>query len=134
MIVFDESKSFPEMELMATPHPSMFMEPMSRWDRTCGSPSLSVVDGSGKKIFSLVSECCQCSFGSDIEYKIIDAELGVEVGQINKQFNGFMMECCTDADNFLIHFPVGIDMYRKSLLLGAALSIDFMFYETKNNQ
>ena len=105
-----------------------------RWERSYATPSLIVLDQEEKKIFSLVSQCCQCSFGSDIEYKIIDSELQVEVGQITKQFSGFLSELCTDADNFIIDFPVGIDMYKKSLLLGAALSIDFMFYETKNSQ
>ena len=105
-----------------------------KWENSCGIPSLCILDKSGKVIFNLESECCQCSFGSSIEYKIIDSELQVEVGQIAKEFNGFLMECLTDADNFVIHFPVGIDMYQKALLLGATISIDFMFYETKNSQ
>ena len=100
--------------------------------RTFFVPTIKVMDAGGQQIFSIVSDFCQCSCGEDIEYRIMTMQ-GEEVGNITKQFNGFCKEIFTDADNYVINFPVGIDMHKKALLLGAALMIDFLFYETKSN-
>ena len=101
-------------------------------ERTFFVPTINVMDGGGNQVFTIVSDFCQCSCGEDIEYRIMSMQ-GEEVGNITKQYNGFCKEVFTDADNFVINFPVGIDMNGKALLLGAALMIDFLFFETKQN-
>ena len=99
-------------------------------ENTCFVPTINVKDGGDNQVFTIVSDFCQCSCGEDIEYRILSVQ-GEEVGSITKQYNGFFKEMFTDADNYLINFPVGIDMNKKALLLGASLMIDFLFYETK---
>jgi len=103
-----------------------------RLESTCGTPTLTVRDSGDQVLFTLISTFCQCSFGGEIEYKIISAG-GEEIGTIVKEYNGCCKESFTDADNYVINFPVGISMYHKALLLSATLSIDFLFYETKSN-
>lgn len=57
------------------------------------------------------------------------------VGQISKQWGGFLQEGFSDADNFGVSFPMDLDVKVKALLLGAVFLIDFMYFETnKNNQ
>ena len=101
-------------------------------ERTFFVPTIRVMDVGGNQVFTIISEFCQCSFGEDIEYKILNIQ-GEEVGCITKQYNGFCKEVFTDADNFVIDFPVGVDVNKKALLLGATLMIDFLFFETKSN-
>ena len=95
-------------------------------------PTINVRDVGGNQVFTIVSDFCQCSCGEDIEYRIMSMQ-GEEIGNITKQYNGFCKEVFTDADNFVINFPVGVDMNMKALLLAAALMIDFLFFETKSN-
>ena len=45
------------------------------------------------------------------------------VGQIRKQWTGFVKEAFTDADNFGITFPMDLDVNVKATLLGAVFLI-----------
>lgn len=56
---------------------------------------------------------------------------GREVGQILKKWSGIGKEVFTDADNFGITFPQGIDAKQKSILLGALFLIDLLYFEQK---
>merc|ERR1712181_198880 len=71
-------------------------------------------------------------FLSAVIYDLNDCIVS-QIGTIVKEYNGCCKESFTDADNYVINFPVGISMYHKALLLSATLSIDFLFYETKSN-
>ena len=55
------------------------------------------------------------------------------VGEISKQWSGFMKEAVTDADIFGINFPIDLDVKMKAVLLGACMLIDFNFFEKTNN-
>ena len=57
-----------------------------------------------------------------------------EVGKITKKWSGLLKEAFTKADNFGITFPTGVDLIRKSLLLGAVFLIDFVHFERTSNQ
>lgn len=59
---------------------------------------------------------------------------GHEVGKISKQWSGLGREAFTDADNFGVSFPLELDVKVKAVILGAVFLIDFMFFETTNNQ
>jgi hypothetical protein len=52
--------------------------------------------------------------------------------QIKKVWSGFKKECCSDADNFQVLFPEGIDSKTKANLLGTNVLIDFTFFESQN--
>ncbi|MBU2530993.1 MAG: scramblase, partial [Elusimicrobia bacterium] len=53
----------------------------------------------------------------------------VEVGKIIKKWSGLGKEAFTDADNFNITFPQGIDVKQKAILLGALFLIDLLYFE-----
>ncbi len=54
-----------------------------------------------------------------------------ELGTITKQWSGIGKELFTDADNFKVTFPPGIDVHQKSVLLGALFLIDILHFEAK---
>ena len=57
-----------------------------------------------------------------------------ELGKITKKWSGLLKESVTDADNFGINFPKGIDLGKKAILLGAVFLIDFVHFENKGNR
>lgn len=52
-----------------------------------------------------------------------------EVGKISKNWGGLGRELFTDADQFGVQFPPGLDVRVKSILLGAVFLIDFAYFE-----
>lgn len=50
--------------------------------------------------------------------------------QINKVWSGLKKECCSDADNFQVIFPAGVDAKTKTLV-GANVALDFVWFETQ---
>jgi len=59
---------------------------------------------------------------------------GLELGKITKKWSGLVKESFTDADNFGITFPEGIDLSQKAVLLGAVFLIDFIHFENSGNR
>jgi len=51
-----------------------------------------------------------------------------ELGRVEKKWSGVVSEMFTDADTFLVTLPAGDGALRR-LLLGAAVLIDFKFFE-----
>ena len=74
-------------------------------------------------------ECCICSCGQDIEFKVYAADGVTEIGKISKQWAGFFTEAFTDCDIFGINFPKDLEVTKKALLLGATFLIDYNFFE-----
>ncbi|XP_062329382.1 phospholipid scramblase 2-like [Osmerus eperlanus] len=70
-----------------------------------------------------------CSWWGDINFEVKSLDESVVVGQISKQWSGFIQEAFTDTDNFGISFPMDLDVKVKASLLGACFLIDFMFFE-----
>jgi len=56
-----------------------------------------------------------------------------ELGKIVKKWSGLGKEAFTDADNFGINFPKGLDADQKAIFLGAVFLIDFVHFERKHN-
>lgn len=82
----------------------------------------SVVDRSGRELFIL--------FGPLLHpwtFNIMQGDR--ELGKITKKWSGLAKESFTDADNFGIIFPEGIDLTQKAILLGAVFLIDFVHFE-----
>lgn len=82
------------------------------------------IDGQFELLMSL---CC-----NDVDFLIKDKN-GVQVGLLQKKWMGFCQEIGTDADNFKIVFPVGMDVKLKAVLLGAVFLVDFMYFENTRN-
>jgi uncharacterized protein YxjI len=54
------------------------------------------------------------------------------VAQVDKKFSGVLQEMFTDADNFLISFQdAAMEASQRSLVLGAAILVDLLFFEAK---
>ncbi len=56
-----------------------------------------------------------------------------QLGKIVKKWSGLAKEAFTDADNFGINFPKGIDTEQKAIFLGAVFLVDFVHFERKHN-
>jgi uncharacterized protein YxjI len=59
---------------------------------------------------------------------------GQALGKITKKWSGLVKESFTDADNFGITFPPGIDLSQKAVLLGAVFLIDFVHFENRSKR
>ena len=87
----------------------------------------SVVDRNGNEIFEL--------FGPLLHPWTFQIKKGgQELGKITKKWSGLAKESFTDADNFGIAFPKGIDLSQKAVLLGAVFLIDFVHFENSGNR
>ncbi|MGD1974081.1 MAG: phospholipid scramblase-related protein [Desulfobacterales bacterium] len=87
----------------------------------------SVVDRNGNEIFEL--------FGPLLHPWTFQIKNGSqELGKITKKWSGLAKESFTDADNFGITFPKGIDLSQKAVLLGAVFLIDFVHFENSGNR
>ncbi|MCK4935523.1 MAG: hypothetical protein KAR84_01610 [Elusimicrobiales bacterium] len=98
--------------------------------------------GTVKKEFSLLSKQFTVKDAQGIEIFRIHGPLfhpwtftilknDIEVGKIIKKWSGMGKEIFTDADNFNITFPQGIDANQKAILLGALFLIDLLHFEQK---
>lgn len=92
-------------------------------------PRFSILNERREPQLKIQGPCCNCRCVSDVIFQVMSADGSVEVGQIRKQWGGFMQEGMTDADNFGISFPLGLDVKMKAVMLGACFLIDFMFFE-----
>jgi len=99
------------------------------------SPKYTVKDQGGNVAFIIEGphECCICSCGEDIEFKVYAADGATEIGKISKQWAGFFNEAFTDYDIFGINFPKDLEVTKKALLLGATFLIDYNFFEKSGN-
>lgn len=98
------------------------------------TPSYSIKDASGQKLFTITGPCWTCSCcGSDVQFKIFSAADGSEIGMIAKKWVGFVKENFTDADNFGVSFPLHLDPKSKALILGATFLIDFLHFEQQHS-
>ena len=87
----------------------------------------SILDRHGNEIYQL--------FGPILHPWTFEIKNGVqELGKITKKWSGLLKEAVTDADNFGINFPKGIDLGKKAILLGAVFLIDFVHFENKGSR
>lgn len=98
-------------------------------------PSFLVMDPEMTPIFRIKTPVCGkgCCWNVEPKYPIETMD-GSEVGIIQKQWSGFLKEFLTDADNFGITFPMDLEVKLKATLFGALFLIDYLFFETKQNQ
>ncbi|XP_017753910.1 PREDICTED: phospholipid scramblase 2-like isoform X2 [Eufriesea mexicana] len=90
-------------------------------------PSFSVRDASGETVLIIKGPWIQ--FCMDVKFKVKSADGVHRVGEIKKEWCGTAREYFTYSNNFGISFPLDLDVKIKSVLLGACLLIDFMYFE-----
>jgi uncharacterized protein YxjI len=82
----------------------------------------SVFDATGRELYRL--------YGPILHPWTFEVRQGERVqGRIVKKWSGLAKEGFTDADNFGITFPQGVNAPTKALLLGAVFLIDFVHFE-----
>lgn len=94
------------------------------------TPSFFIKDTAGTVMFKIKSPV-SAAFGSfgDVKFDILSGDQKTVVGQISKQWGGFLREAFTDADTFGLSVPADMDVTWKAVLLAALFHIDFTFYE-----
>jgi hypothetical protein len=75
--------------------------------------------------------CCSCRVPFNIYVPGKEGK-DEQVGEIVKIWSGMKKELTSDADNFELRFPVGVDAQTKSRLLGATFLLNQLYYEGKN--
>ncbi|XP_021108457.1 phospholipid scramblase 1 isoform X3 [Heterocephalus glaber] len=104
----------------------------------CGASrpfTLKILDNLGREVITMERplRCTSCCFPCCLqEIKSLDEQS--VVGKISKQWSGLVREAFTDADNFGIQFPLDLDVKIKTVMLGACFLVDFMFFESTDNQ
>jgi len=98
-------------------------------DCTACSAVFTCKDASGAPVMRIVgpSACCRCC---KVTFKVMNTQ-GQEVGEVTKQWAGYIQEAFTDADQFGITFPRELPVQDKAVILGACFLIDFMYFERK---
>lgn len=97
-------------------------------------PKFTVQNERREDVLKIIGPCIVCSCCSDIDFEIKSLDEQTVVGKISKQWSGIVREAFTDADNFGIQFPLDLDVKIKAVMLGACFLIDFMFFESTDNQ
>lgn len=97
-------------------------------------PRFRICDQSGNVVLKIIGPVCTYSICGNVEFKVTSPDEETEVGRISKEWSGLLKEAFTDADNFGISFPVDLDVRCKATLMGAALLIDYMFFEKTGNE
>ncbi|KAG7200544.1 hypothetical protein KM043_001105 [Ampulex compressa] len=90
-------------------------------------PYFSIRDASDKTVLTIIGPCIRRCVEATFQVKSADEEH--KVGVIKKKWSGIGRELLTDCDLFGIRFPVDLDVKIKAVLLGAALLIDYMYFE-----
>jgi len=96
-----------------------------RWTRS----EFEVKDQSGQNVLIIEGPCCSWACGGDLDFRVLTVDRMKEVGRITKKWAGIANEIFTDAETFHLTFPKDLDVSVKATLLGAALLIDFAFFE-----
>jgi len=97
-----------------------------QWTRS----EFEVKDKNGQDVLLIEGPCCSYACCGDLEFRVLTADRRKEVGRITKKWAGIGNEILTDAETFHLTFPKDLDVSVKATLLGAALLIDFAFFES----
>lgn len=105
-----------------------------RQDCSCLPPKYNVLDANEQVVLQIEGPACMCfpQF-CDQKFDVMTPD-GQPIGDITKQFSGLIRELYTTADNFGVKFPMDLAVNMKAILLGAVFLIDFMYFETPQNQ
>lgn len=104
---------------------------------TVCDPTFELYSVGGGLKYIVTADCCQCALRcpgflgktSQGVFDILDAGNNQIVGRITKE-PANMSELVTDADSYVVNFPLNADANDKLLLTGLAIMIDYQFFET----
>ena len=111
----------------------------------CFDPNFQIYNEQNTLKYLVAGDCCQCgimfkSLGKCYETKfyIFDAnnssrDPSQSIGSIIREKQGIAKAIVTDADNFDVTFPENATPLEKLMIIGAALKIDYTFFEDSDN-
>ncbi|EGT41263.1 hypothetical protein CAEBREN_28236 [Caenorhabditis brenneri] len=95
--------------------------------RECCSENFQLLGAGCNQPLLIRSPCCPSCGGTQI-FPVL-TYTGIKVGEIVRLYPGFLQEAFTDADTYLVHFPVDLPPILKLLLISSVFLIDFTFFE-----
>jgi hypothetical protein len=92
----------------------------------------------GKPPFSVIGSCCQCGLYcvcpcgpcKEVKFQVFENSNKSIIGNISKVWPGCLKAMCSDADNYLIDFPIDLNPKLKSLIIATAIFMDYQHFET----
>lgn len=103
---------------------------------SCWAPAYTIKDAHNNVVFKVNGPCCpvsgvccMCDFVFDIKTAKTPSHI---IGNVTKTYGGVAKECCTDATNFTVNFPMDLDVKMKACILSMTFLIDIMFFENNN--
>jgi hypothetical protein len=87
----------------------------------------------GMCVDCMAEGCCNCRIPFYLYPPGVPTDKDNKIGKIVKVWTGAMKELFTDADNFEVEFPPGIDAQAKARILGALILTNQMFFEGGND-
>ncbi|XP_058042987.1 phospholipid scramblase 1-like isoform X2 [Ahaetulla prasina] len=101
-------------------------------------PKFVIQNEAGENILKLHGPNLSCHGYRDFHFEVKSFNQNSSIGKITRKWKGLAAEAATDASNFLIQFPMDLEIKTKTLLLGACFLLDFLFFErsvtTRRNQ
>ncbi|XP_032080869.1 phospholipid scramblase 1-like isoform X2 [Thamnophis elegans] len=95
----------------------------------CCKPRFVIQNEAGENIVKLVGpNLCNVRF-RDVPFEIKSLNQKSAIGQITRKWKGMATEAVSDASNFIIQFPMDLEVKTKTLVLGACFLLDFLFFE-----
>jgi hypothetical protein len=115
---------------------------------TCIDPLFHIYNNSNNLRWKISANGCQCGICcragvvgkcSEAHFEIYSAEKEnfdekLCDGSIRRLFSGLVQELVSDADNFVINFPLAATPEEKLMLIGTTLMIDYRYFEDNGNQ
>eukprot|EP01113_Clastostelium_recurvatum_P033627 TRINITY_DN4468_c0_g1_i6.p1 TRINITY_DN4468_c0_g1~~TRINITY_DN4468_c0_g1_i6.p1 ORF type:complete len:366 (+),score=115.02 TRINITY_DN4468_c0_g1_i6:60-1100(+) len=97
-------------------------------------PYLTIFDANNQEVYRIVGDCCGCA---NYQMRIFrpheeNHDKEHQIGKIAKRWSGLGKEIIA-VDNFFIEFPPDANHIQRALLLAATLFIDYLYFETKND-
>ncbi|KAK3777287.1 hypothetical protein RRG08_057564 [Elysia crispata] len=99
---------------------------------SCCRPWFKVTSATGETVFKIRGPLCQCKCCGEVQYTLRDVATKQVVGKVAKNWSGLLKEALTDADVFVISFPLETDVKIKAVLLGSAFLLDYMYFENND--
>ncbi|KAG8136014.1 putative Phospholipid scramblase protein [Naja naja] len=92
-------------------------------------PRFVIQNEARENILKLHGPSLSCHANRDIHFQIKSFNEKSSIGKITRKWKGLAAEAATDASNFLMQFPMDLEVKTKTLLLGACFLLDFIFFE-----
>jgi len=94
-------------------------------------PSMEVIDAQGEKLFVVKGPTCGMICCANVDFPVIDIKDGSNVANVEWIWRG-CKSVFTDSDVFSLEMPRDMDLDKKALMIGAAMHVDFFYFEKKN--